>query len=91
MKVYRYVLEKIDAGTETKKIPSENLLGVDNDGETIVVYALVDSDNLKLVEYEFKGVMIGIQFELEEGFVFLGTAKTCNNKHSFHVFYKKVV
>jgi hypothetical protein len=88
-KIYKYELDITD--NQTIDIPSDTILSVMEQNSKVVVYALVDTENVLLTTYEFgmNGTGNPINFDVDS-FTFLGTVKLYDGGLMFHVFYKKV-
>lgn len=86
-RIYKYVLKVTDE--QVVEIPSIDILSVESQLDDIVVYALVDIDNLIPSRYMFKIHGTGHDIENDiASFKFLGTVKMYNGSLMFHVFYK---
>ena len=87
--IYKYELDFLNK--QTIDIPSNEILSVELQNRSIVVYALVDTD-IEPIKYEFqiKGTGNKITFEVAL-FKFLGTVQIQENNLMFHIFYRKVV
>jgi hypothetical protein len=90
-RVYKYTLESNNGfGVQTLEIPSQSILSAESQEEDIVVYALVDLDDLTPIKYEFAVYGTGHDMEIGTGFKFAGTVKMHNGSFMFHVFFRKV-
>lgn len=86
--IYKYILLPM---FEDVEIPSNSILSCESQGNNIVVYAIVDTEDLKPQTYKFKVVGTGhqIDFDVVE-YTFLNTVKIENESIIFHVFYKSI-
>lgn len=86
--VYKYILEPL---TELIEIPSDKILSCESQNDTIVIYALVDTDNLVPNTYSFEVVGTGQPITFDENeYTFLNTVKMVNDRYIFHIFYRKI-
>lgn len=86
--IYKYTLESEQ--TQIIRIPSNKVLSVKSQGLKMVTYALVDSENQELLDYEFLiyGTGHNINVDIEQ-FNFLDTVAMDGGALMFHVFYRK--
>lgn len=86
MKTINQYIIKPDQGLVL--IPSNGILSASSLGDDVVVYALVDSEDMEGRPFEFKifGTNSNIDVEVT-GYNFLGTV-TLHNGSTIHVFYK---
>lgn len=85
--IYKYTLGSSNTIIE---IPSDKILSCESQDNNIVVYALVDTDDLELRKYTFEVIGTGhaIYFDLSI-YTFLNTIKMKNDTLMLHVFYAK--
>ncbi|GAB6439722.1 hypothetical protein CON36_34030 [Bacillus cereus] len=86
--VWKFVLESQE--TQMLEVPlGAEILSTETQGDDIVVYALVDTEQ---TEKEYKDVRVygtGVPIpDVITEYNFLGTAKFYNGSMMFHVFYK---
>lgn len=85
-KVFKYLLDV--ATYQFIRIPSTNILSVAEQGNNMVVYALVDTE-IAPVQYEFAVIGTGHTILQDiDAYNFLGTVKLHDGKLMFHVFFR---
>lgn len=85
-KVFKYPLDAVTY--QFIRIPSTNILSVAEQGNNMVVYALVDTE-IAPVQYEFAVIGTGHTILQDiDAYNFLGTVKLHDGKLMFHVFYR---
>lgn len=88
--VYKYTLDIKESNVIELPLFSE-VLSVESQGENIVVYGLVNTEQKETISYDFRTYGTGhiIEFDLKE-YKFLGTVKMYNGGLMFHVFNKQI-
>ncbi|MBT2759901.1 hypothetical protein [Paenibacillus sp. ISL-20] len=87
--VWKYTLE-VDESQDIDMPKGSEIISVETQGESIVIYALVrpqeEKDTYRVLVY---GTGHDIHLNVTE-YKFLGTAKFGNGELMFHVFYKRI-
>lgn len=87
-KVFKYHLYAVTF--QTINIPSTHILSVAEQDNSIVVYALVDTD-IEPVQYEFAVIGTGHTILQDiDAYNFLGTVSLHNGGLMFHIFYRSI-
>lgn len=87
--IYKYTLE----GKESNVIEmplSTQIISVESQGDNIVVYGIVDTEENATISYDFRTYGTGLQINIDlNEYKFLSTVKLYNGSLMFHVFYKQ--
>lgn len=88
--IYKYTLDI--AVSNIIELPlATNILSVESQGDNIVVYGLVDTEEIETADYDFRtyGTGHGTIDDIKD-YTFLGTVKMEDGNLMFHVFYKQI-
>lgn len=87
--IYKYPLKK-DVCNIIELPLSTKILSVEAQGENIVLYGLMDTEEQITVPYEFRIYGTGKEIEVDlEPYTFLGTVNLYDGMVMAHVFYKE--
>lgn len=86
--IYKYTLLP---ALKYMEIPSNSILSCESQGDSIIVYAIVNTEDQEPRKFEFKVVGTGhmIDFDIA-AYTFLNTVKLENDRLIFHVFYRGI-
>ena len=86
--IYKYILSPL---VEYIEIPSEKILSCETQGNNIVVYVIIDTEDKYLRKFDFQVIGTGHDIYCNiDDYTFLNTVKLENDTLVFHVFYKKI-
>jgi hypothetical protein len=88
--IYKYTLKSVESNIVNLPL-STQVLSIESQGDTIVFYGLIDTEEKETVSYNFKVFGTGHEIGIDVNtYKFLGTVKIYSGTLMFHVFYKQL-
>jgi hypothetical protein len=88
-KIYKYILDPNNWTVELPK--NSNIISAESQGDNIVVYAIVNTEEKELRKVEIRVFGTGHNIDINLNYyIFLDTVKMYGGTLMFHVFYKWV-